>query len=699
VLSRPPGWVLLSACLLGLLPALTQAAPKQQHATFRARVAPADPFHERNAVDSTDTKPLEVRRGEVFYLTIEGIPNPEYHTYPLTRRTEKQDEGQLSTVSFDNLEYFIPLYPIYESPPQFKDEGKEIGVLLEHEKPFTWVQPLRLKPNAPVGKTIDLKVNIHAIVCAKSCYSEDYSLTVPITVAAGPEVALSPENEGRLTTTAPPIAVVPATVPAPETAPASEKPNPSPTPQKEGPKSSLPPGLWSTILTALSGGFFSLLTPCVFPMIPITVSFFLKQAEKKHTRALPLAAVYSLTIVVVLTAGGLALIPVLQAISNSWITNFALAAIFLFFALSLLGMYDITLPSFLQELTSSREGQGGMIGACFMALTFSIISFACVGPIYGGFLTLEATAASGTASFVRWLAGPIAFSVAFASPFFLLALFPQVLVSLPKSGSWMNSVKVVMGFLEMAAVIKFLRSAELNLCSGRAEYLTFDLSLGIYVALALACGLYLLGLYRLPHDHGAPDSISVLRLMFSLVFVGVGLYLLPGMFKTDDGRSTRPQGELYTWVESFLLPEAEPVNIPGTQKNGSSTALAWHINIKEALADARSRNKLVFVDFTGTQCTNCKKNETGVFPRPEVKAALNRHVLLQLYVDQVPAGRDQQPDGKEAARLRDVDFNQPSGLPVYALIRPKKDGFDIVGVYTEGLIQDVPAFVEFLNKT
>jgi thiol:disulfide interchange protein DsbD len=435
-------------------------------------------------------------------------------------------------------------------------------------------------------------------------------------------------------------------------------------------------------------------------MIPITVSFFLKQAENKRYQALPLAAVYSLTIVVVLAVGGLALIPFLQAISNYWVTNFALAALFMYFALSLLGMYDITLPSFLQDMTAARQGQGGMIGAGFMALTFSIISFACVGPIYAGFLTLEATATTGTDAFARWLAGPIAFSVAFASPFFLLALFPQLLVSLPRSGSWMNSVKVVMGFLEVAAVVKFLRSAEINLQHGRAYFLTFDLTLGLYVALALACGLYLLGLYRLPHDHDASETIGVPRLMVSLGFIGLALYLMPGLFKTEDGRSLRPQGELYTWVESFLLPEAEPISAPGDrQEKGKSSALAWRVNLKDALDEAKRQNKLVFVDFTGTQCTNCKKNEFGVFPLPEVKAALERHVLLQLYVDQVPPGRDQQPGGTEAARLRDVDFGKPAGLPVYSLIRPKDDGFEIVGIYEEGLIQNVPGFVDFLTKS
>ena len=154
--------------------------------------------------------------------------------------------------------------------------------------------------------------------------------------------------------------------------------------------------MWATILTAILGGFISLLTPCVFPMIPVTVSFFLKQGESRHHRPLTMAAVYCATIIVVLTAGGIALVHVLQVISQHWITNVFLTGVFVFFALSLLGMYEIELPSGLANLTGSREGKGGLIGIVFMALTFSIISFACVGPIYGGFITLEASQSSVT---------------------------------------------------------------------------------------------------------------------------------------------------------------------------------------------------------------------------------------------------------------------------------------------------------------
>jgi thiol:disulfide interchange protein DsbD len=396
----------------------------------------------------------------------------------------------------------------------------------------------------------------------------------------------------------------------------------------------------------------------------------------------------------------LLLLGVLQQIISHYITNFALAAVFLFFALSLLGMYDITLPSWLQDRTSAGESRGGLVGVIFMALTFSIVSFACVGPIYGGFITLGAADSASGGGFWKAVPPVLGFSIAFASPFFLLALFPTLLRSMPRAGSWMNSVKVVIGFLELAAAVKFLRGGELVLWKSTSIF-TFDLSLGIYIALALACGLYLLGVYRLPHDHDAPESISVPRLMFSLSFLALGLYLLPGLFKTANGESQRPTGTVFAWVESFLLPDTDVSPIPsGSGTQNSSQHLVWSHKLNEALAQAKQENKLVFVDFTGINCTNCKLNERNAFTRPEIKAALSKHVLLKLYAEAgVPAGLDQQPDSRGVIQLRNTVF-QSNSLPLYALLKPKGDSFEIVRILTpsnNGLITDFPAFVKALS--
>ncbi len=346
------------------------------------------------------------------------------------------------------------------------------------------------------------------------------------------------------------------------------------------------------LLTGVFWGAVSLVTPCVFPMIPITVSFFLKQSEKEHHRPLTMAAVYCATIVGVLTIAAVLLLSFFQQLSRNPLMNFGLGALFIFFALSLFGMYEIELPSGLARFTSAREGRGGLVGTMFMALTFTIVSFACVAPFLGGF---GGTAATAGFSWVELALGALAFSLTFASPFFVLALFPTLLKKMPRSGSWLNSVKVVMGFLEFAAALKFLRMGEIVLSSRPPTFFTYDLVLGLYVALSVLCGLYLLGLFRLPHDSPA-EHVGVMRMVFSMLFLGLALYLAPGLFRAGaEGEKQKPAGTVFAWVDSFLLPE------PHEAKVGD---LAWTADLKQALADSRKqlasgRKRPVLLNFTG----------------------------------------------------------------------------------------------------
>jgi thiol:disulfide interchange protein DsbD len=234
-------------------------------------------------------------------------------------------------------------------------------------------------------------------------------------------------------------------------------------------------------------------------------------------------------------------------------------------------------------MTSAQEGRGGLVGTMFMALTFTIISFTCVAPFYGGFIGINAQSAS---DWLKISLGALTFSATFASPFFVLALFPTLLRTMPKSGSWMNGIKVVMGFLELAAALKFLRAGELLILDGQPQFLTYDLVLGMYVALAVVCGLYLLNLFRLPHDHDVPEHLGVPRLLFSLAFLGLALYLLPGLFKTSNGEQQRPTGSVFAWLDSFLLPDTKPER-------------EWFGNLEKGLQNAFDKRKLVFIDFTG----------------------------------------------------------------------------------------------------
>jgi len=589
------GIAVLFGSLVVAPPPAAQAAAQDKHVEFKVSVAPADPFSDENAQPPVGK--FEVRRGETFLVLIEGTPQSGWHTYPVLKHTPEQSTAQLSKVRLRSSREFADLWPVMESEPKLVQQEGGLGPAHEYEGPFVWSMEVLVRPGASPG-TVNLEIDIGLQVCDPNrCFPEKFALTVPVTISGQAPAALAPDVEKLLRE----YDMASAKEQAEQEKKAVRSISPtagssgtdsfdwrqyqvvdSPSLQSISGEGARNAGLWGTIITAVLGGFISLLTPCVFPMIPVTVSFFLKQGERQHHRPLTMAAVYCATIVAVLTVGGMALVHVLQVISQHWITNVFLTAVFIFFALSLLGMYEIALPSSLANLTGSREGKGGLVGIVFMALTFSIISFACVGPIYGGFITLEASQSSVTSWLQRFF-GPFAFAVAFASPFFILALFPSLLRSMPKSGSWMNSVKVVMGFLELAAAFKFVRAAELNLLA-KSEYFTFDLVLGVYVALTVACGLYLLNVYRLPHDHEAAESIGVPRLIFGLVSLSFAFYLLPGLFKDERGQSQKPRGVAYEWVSSFLLPD---------------NASDWRTDLGAALALAEREKKPLFIDFTG----------------------------------------------------------------------------------------------------
>lgn len=433
---------------------------------------------------------------------------------------------------------------------------------------------------------------------------------------------------------------------------------------------------WGLMVAAFFGGFFMLLTPCVFPMIPITVNFFLKQSEKEHHRPLFLASVYSGTIVLLLTMTMLLFGNVVITLANNAWFNLILGGALVFFALSLFGMYEIELPSFLARFTSAREGQGGVIGAFFMALTFTITSFTCTGPFIGIFLT---PVALQKPPFLNLVAAAVVYSATFAAPFFFLALFPTLLRKMPKSGGWLNTVKVTMGFIEVAAALKFLANADYTFFPGQPRVFTFDAVLCAWIALSLATGLYLFGLFRLPHDD-AVEHVGVLRMMFGTIFIGLSLYMTPLLF------GIRPTGAVGEGIVAFLPPRLgeSPLAFGG----GGKENLKWHSNYAEAWALAKKENKLLFIDFTGVNCPNCRYNELNVFPNKDVQKTLQNYVLVQLYVDIVPDRSLSKAQAEELAeqyaRWRD-DLGKTSALPTYVVVKP-----DSSGVFKEGAVNGTP---------
>jgi thiol:disulfide interchange protein DsbD len=673
---------------------------------FGARPRSADEVVTRAEAKLT---PTTAKRGETitWSFTVELIP--DWHTYP-TRQPDPKADSYTSKVKPPKPGDVI-FVGLPQDPPNPKTKAEpvlEIKELRYYENSATWELKAVVSPNASPGPK-KVAVPFTFQVCdEQGCLApQTNAKELALTVSDEPAVPIDPKYaddvKKALNPSAPP--------PPPKPAENVEAANPDykktlagllaqMTKQQVAPNT----GLGAFLLTAVFWGAVSLVTPCVFPMIPITVSFFLKQSEKNHTSPMLLALVYSGTIIVVLGTGALTLLGFFRALSvNPWM-NFFLGTLFVVLALSLFGMFDLTLPHSLTRFTSSREGQGGVVGTIFMALTFTIVSFTCVAPFLGGF---GGIASSGQFRTWELILGAIAFSGTFAAPFFVLALFPSLLRKLPKSGGWLHSVKVVMGFLELAAALKFFRAGEL-IYKSKAELFTFDLVLGLWVALAILCGLYLVNLIRIAGEEPA-ESVSVPRFLFGFLFIGLGLYLMPAQFAVNgEGDKQRPRGTVYAWVDSFLLPE------PRETAGGD---LAWTGDLKRAVDEARAMSastgkpQYVFVDFTGETCTNCKLNEREVFTKKEIRDLLTPFRRVQLYTDKVP---DEYYSTVDRSKFADTSRQRADALanlwfqgqafgteqlPLYVILRPTVDGrIERVGVYDEGKINNVGAFAEFLKK-
>ena len=447
--------------------------------------------------------------------------------------------------------------------------------------------------------------------------------------------------------------------------PAAVKAEPAPPPVTVGSQGQT---LAQFVMVAFGFGLAAIFTPCVFPMIPITMSFFLNRQDGGRSSGVVQAAVFCLGIIVLFSAMGLlatALLGpfgVVQLGSNPWVNAF-IAAVFLFFGLSLLGAYEITLPSGLLTRMTMASGRGGYGWALLMGLTFSLTSFACVGPFVGTLL-----AASVQQGGAQPLLGMGSFAAGLASPFFLLALFPSMLQRLPKSGGWLMRVKVVLGFVIIAAMFKYLSNIDQVLHWG---FLTRDRFLAIWVILFALPGLYLLGLIRL-EGMKADEKLSPARALAGAAFLAFALSLVPGMF---GGRL----GELDAYVP--LAADSGPA------ATGSRGGLSWiKDDFQGALSRARQENKLLFVSFTGYACTNCHWMKANMLSRPEVAAALSRYVLVELYTDGADAA------SLENQKLQETKFKTVA-IPHYAIL--DAEGNVLAGFV--GLTKNSKQFLAFLD--
>lgn len=431
---------------------------------------------------------------------------------------------------------------------------------------------------------------------------------------------------------------------------------------------------WTYLLLGFFGGLIALLTPCVFPMIPLTVSFFTKGSKDKAKgkRDAFIYGFFILLIFVLLSvpfhiidgiAGN-----IFNQISTSVWLNVTFFLIFIFFAGSFFGYYDITLPSSIANKSSKAEDAGGLIGIFFMALTLVIVSFSCTGPILGSLL---GSAVTGSANVPMLLTFALAgFGLSWAIVFGLLALFPQALQSLPKSGGWMNTVKVVLGFIELGLALKFLSKADLV---SKTFFLKRELFIVLWILITIGLVLYLFGKIKFPHDD-KKQKISLTRKIFGLLGIGFIVYLIQGLIPAE-----RPKLQML----SGILP---PINVSYLHKEEDGI-LGMHPehDYFKAIELAKKENKPVLIDFTGYGCENCRKMEEFVWSEPDILPILQNDVVLaSLYVDdkeELPENEQTKIDmgngqmkkiktiGDKWSMFQQVNFNNNS-QPHYVLVSP-----------------------------
>jgi len=469
-------------------------------------------------------------------------------------------------------------------------------------------------------KISKVEVDLNYQVCKESCINleKKFSFTLPSTVKTAIET-IAIDTTKNVVETSKIEEVKDTIVPLQKTNEVSSKP------EKQR-------GLWSIFFIAFLSGFAALLTPCVFPMIPMTVSFFTKQSRNRAA-GIRNAIIYAISIILIYVILGLLVTWIfgadaLNALSTNVWFNIIFFILLVVFATSFLGAFEIMLPNSWATKVDRQADRGGIVGILFMALALAIVSFSCTGPIVGTLL-VEAASKGGIAPIV----GMFGFSLALALPFMLFAMFPGWLNSLPKSGGWLNTVKVVLGFLELALAFKFLSNADLVL---QLHLLEREVFLSIWIAIFGTLSLYLFGKITMPHD-SPMTHISVGKLLLGLLVLTFTIYMIPGLW-----------GAPLKLINAFPPPmeySESPLGF-GSSGNNTSTAvlpegaklgphqIVVFDDYEKGLAYAKTVNKPIMLDFTGFACVNCRKMENNVWSDLRVLSILkNDVVLISLYVD------------------------------------------------------------------
>jgi thiol:disulfide interchange protein DsbD len=547
-----------------------------------------------------------------FNLVMQGKIDDEWHVYSQFT----PENGPLpAEFAFENEKGNYELVgKVKESP--YKKQYNEVFEVDEYyfEKKVTFTQKVKIL-NAKISS---IKAKIDYQVCKQACINDNVQFTFAIPTIKETAVVSAVDTVSKTDTLL--------------TNNKEIKEADKPLVVVEAPKEEDEKGLWTIFLLAFLGGFAALLTPCVFPMIPMTVSFFTKQS-KNPALGKRNAILYGLSIIAIYVVLGLAITGIfgadaLNALStNPWFNVFFFLLLIVF-AVSFLGAFEIMLPNSWANKVDRQADKGGVVGILFMALALAIVSFSCTGPIVGTLL-VESASKGGIAPIV----GMLGFSTALALPFMLFAMFPSWMHSLPKSGGWLNTVKVSLGFLELALAFKFLSNADLVL---QLHLLEREVFLAIWIAIFGAWALYLLGKITTPHDSPL-THISVGRLSLGLLVLAFTIYMIPGLF-----------GAPLKLISAFPPPQTyseSPTGFFGNSATSSKDGLPDGAEIgphsltvftdyTKGLAYAKTVNKPVMLDFTGYACVNCRKMENNVWSDEKVLNVLkNEVVLISLYVD------------------------------------------------------------------
>jgi thiol:disulfide interchange protein len=634
----------------------TAGEPQPDPITFRVALTPADALP-----------------GSQVTLSVTAMVDEGWHTYSLTQ-PEKGAAPTEITVTPRNLE---PVGEGFEADRPYVIEESGDITLQSHFGTVTWSRQFRVTGDRRGDYGVDGEVSY--VVCRDNLCKplKVVAFTVgvpgePAPVLVAEETDAMPSPFGMVEEPAAPAAEI-VTVPSMNGVQAAEETLRALNAEGgDAPAGAKDRALIPFLLLCIGGGFLALLTPCSFPMVPITVSFFLKQSELNHRRPWLLALVYCGSIVAAFTILGVGISALFGATklnelaNNAWL-NLIIGGVFIAFALNMMGAFEIRIPTGLLTWSAGHEGGGSYIGAVFMALTFTLTSFTCTFAVAGSLLV---SAAQGE---VYWpIVGMLAFGTAFAAPFFVLALLPGLLKKLPKSGGWMNSVKVVMALIELGAAVKFFSIADLAFNPAPVVF-DFVTTMLIWLVLSLAIAMYLFGLYRFAHDTPV-ESISTTRGLLAMTFLG-----LTGMLGYLILQPDRAAGFVMQQIVAFAPPDlnsaAGDVG-PLVEHHGIKFAL----DLDRAMPVAQRQRQPMLLDFTGVNCVNCRRMELKM-GEPENKRRLAQFLAVQLYADKVPSITDPEVAEKILERNleRQVNWFGDVSLPSYAIVTP--DGQEILAAY------------------